>query len=120
MVENCAILAGGDCEKKGEKMNATQRYDLNFQNLMDAVPTSGSVAKQVDESKFNNKVYRDITWVVDGYMVYSASRAVYSVSPNFEESLVFSLKLKDYKKFVVACETRRQELFGKSANKKTR
>ncbi len=92
--------------KNSKTSHKAAAYSLQFQDLMDVIPTS-MVAKHVD--LINKK--RSIEWVVDGYVVRSSMLDVYSVGYNDTEKFEFFLKLKDYKKFVEACEKRRAEIF---------
>ena len=91
--------------KNSKTSHKAAAYSLQFQDLMDVIPTS-TVAKHVD--LINKK--RLIEWVVDGYVVRSSMLDVYSVGYNDTEKFEFFLKLKDYKKFVEACEKRRAEI----------
>lgn len=92
-----------------------ETYAIKVQDLMDSIPVS-TVAKQVDKfiDEDDGKVLsRQIRWVVGDYVVYSGIRDVYSIGASDSEFFKFILKSKDYKNFVLACEARRKELFGK-------
>ncbi len=99
----------------------TEEYNSNVQDLMSIIPTA-MVAKHVFYLKDDDGTILDQStrWVVNDYAIYSGSRGVYSIVPNFEEAFEFFLKAKDYKKFEAACAARRKELFGKGPNKKTK
>ncbi|MBO7508736.1 MAG: hypothetical protein J6T57_00445 [Alphaproteobacteria bacterium] len=88
-----------------------EKYDTNLKSLMDLIPTAGAISKQVDELGFKQK---SIRWVVDDRVVYSLSRGVYSIDHNLDETRLFVMKLKDYKKFATECDKRRNELLGTS------
>lgn len=90
-------------------MNKKEKYALNLQDLMNVIPTSTVVKHVVYVDDF-----RSIQWSIDGYIVYSSLRDVYSVGMDEKEKFEFFLKAKDYKKFVLACEARRKELFEKN------
>lgn len=101
-------------------MNKKEKYELNVQDLMDAVPES-TVAKQLDvliDEDDDKVLSRSIRWVVSDYVVYSGTRDVYSIGFDNSEIFKFVLKRADYKKFVSACQARRQELFGKKPRTK--
>ena len=101
-------------------MNKKERYQLNVQDLMDSIPES-TVAKQLEiltDENDDKIISRDIRWVVNDYVVYSGLRDVYSIEPDCSETFKFILKYADYKKFVSACQARRQELFGKKPRTK--
>lgn len=100
-------------EKSKIRLSKAEAYSLQVKDLMDAVPTS-TVIKCVDKID----KHRLIKWVVDGYAVHSSMRDVYSVGLNEIENFEFFLKLKDYKKFVEACEKRRAELYGQLKKRK--
>ena len=101
-------------------MNQKEKYELNVQDLMDAVPES-IVAKQLDlliDEDDDKVISRSIRWVVSDYVVYSSMRDVYLIGYDNSEIFKFVLKRADYKKFVSACKARRQELFGKKPRTK--
>ena len=101
-------------------MNKKERYQLNVQDLMDSIPES-TVAKQLEiltDENDDKIISRDIRWVVNDYVVYSGLRDVYSIGYDNSEIFKFVLKRADYKKFVSACQARRQELFGKKPRTK--
>lgn len=94
-----------------------ETYKLNFQNLMNLIPNA-TVAKQVDPEEFQTSTKRPIKWSIDNsYAVYS-SRFVYTIANDGTEDFHFFMKPKDYKEFVVACEQRRAELFGRKNKSK--
>lgn len=94
-----------------------ETYKLNFQNLMDLIPNA-TVAKQIDEKKSGRYTNRTIKWYVDNsYAVYS-SRFVYTIANDGTEDFQFFMKPQDYTEFVVACEQRRAELFGRKNKSK--
>ena len=96
-------------------MNKKEKYELNVQDLMDAVPES-TVAKQLDvliDEDDDKVLSRNIRWVLNDYVVYSGLRDVYSIEADDSEIFKFILKRADYKKFVSACQARRKELYGK-------
>ena len=96
-----------------KKQTKTERYSFQVQDLMNVIPTSTVVKHVVYVDDF-----RSIQWSIDGYIVYSSLRDVYSVGMDEKEKFEFFLKPKDYKKFVSACEARRKELFGKQQRTK--
>lgn len=101
-------------------MNKKEKYALNLQELMDLVPVS-TITKQFDgfvDSDTGKIIDRGTRWVVGDHVVYSGIRDVYSIEPNDSEKFKFILKRADYKKFALACDARRKELFGK--NQKTK
>jgi hypothetical protein len=101
-------------------MNQKEKYELNVQDLMDAVPES-IVAKQLDvliDEDDDKVISRSIRWVVSDYVVYSSMRDVYLIGYDNSEIFKFVLNRADYKKFVSACKARRQELFGKKPRTK--
>ena len=92
-------------------------YKLNVQNLMNLIPNA-TVAKQVDPEEFQTSTKHPIKWSIDNsYAVYS-SRFVYTIANDGTENFQFFMKPKDYKEFVVACEQRRAELFGRKNKSK--
>ncbi len=102
------------------KKSYKEKYELNLQDLMELVPVS-EIAKQVDvlKDEDENKVIGHNTrWVVGDYVVYSGIRDVYSIGPSDTEIFKFILTPVDYRKFIVACEARRKELYGKKQNTK--
>ena len=114
--KNVLYFAGA----KGLKMNKKERYQLNVQDLMDSVSES-TVTKQLDvliDEDDDKVLSRSIRWVVSDYVVYSGTRDVYSIGFDNSEIFKFVLKRADYKKFVSACQARRQELFGKKPRTK--
>lgn len=91
--------------KKLGTLTKTEQYSLQFQDLMDAIPTS-TVIKHVDEIEGD----RSIQWVINGYSVHSSMRDVYSIGLDEKPKFEFFLKANDYNKFVQACETRRAQI----------
>lgn len=101
-------------------MKNKEKYELNLQNLMELIPVS-TIAKQIDEftDEDSGKIIdRNIRWVVGDHVVYSETRDVYSINLSNSETFEFILKRPDYKKFVLACDARRKELFGKKQRTK--
>ena len=97
-----------------------EKYEINLQDLMELIPVS-PVAKQVDvlKDEDDGKVLdRATRWVVGDWVVYSGIRDVYTIGTADTEIFKFILKRADYKKFVLACEARRKELYGKKQNTK--
>ena len=92
-----------------KKLSKKEEYLLNVQDLMDVVPTS-TVAKVVRQINDGGKKNRVVKWIVAGYSVHSDLRDVWSISPGDTEHYEFTLMVKDYKKFVEACEKRRAEI----------
>lgn len=94
-----------------------ETYKLNVQNLMNLIPNS-TVAKQIDEEKIGPYTNRTIKWSINNtYVVYS-SKFVYAITSDGTEDFQFFMKPKDYTEFVVACEKRRAELFGRKNKSK--
>ena len=84
---------------------------------MNLIPNA-TVAKQIDEEKSGRYTSRTIKWCIgNSYAVYS-SQLVYSIANDGSEDLQFFMKPQDYAEFVVACEQRRTELFGKKQKSK--
>lgn len=92
-----------------KKLSKKEEYLLNVQDLMDAIPLS-TVAKFIKQFKADGVTYRSIRWAVDGYAVHSDTRDVYSIGPGDTANFEFILKVRDYNKFVEACEKRRAEV----------
>ena len=68
--------------KKSGTLTKTEQYSLQFQDLMDAIPTS-TVIKHVDEIEGD----RSIQWVINGYSVHSSMRDVYSIGLDESQNL---------------------------------
>ena len=108
---------GQEMKRPTPSKTEQEKYALNFQNLMNLIPNA-TVAKQIDEEKSGRYTNRTIKWYIDNsYAVYS-SKFVYSIANDGAEDFQFFMKPKDYKEFVVACEQRRAELFGKKQKSK--
>ena len=100
------------------KQQIKEEYELNVANLMELIPTA-SVWKQVDELEYEGKIIsRSIKWIIGYYAIYSDLREVRSIEADDEEVHKFFMKAKDYKKFVQACNQRRQELLKQHGIKK--
>jgi len=102
-------------------MNKKERYALNLQDLMDLIPAVSTIDKQVNDFKDKDTgkvIDRTIRWVIGDHVVYSGIRDVYSIGASDTEMFKFILKPTDYKKFELACEARRKELYGKQQRTK--
>lgn len=95
-----------------KKISKKEQYSIQVQDLMDVIPLSTDVSKQLDgeRNKKGRVVNKSIRWVVKGYAVYSGTRSVNSIAYDDSEQFEFCLKVKDYKNFVQACEDRRAQL----------